>query len=421
MNCLSKYNYIKTLKDKRTLIWNTYTGSLFVLDKNEYEELLVFEGESFKRNFQYYFDGGIILDENNSGVQLEFIRKLRQKIYASQQEINFRILPTTGCNANCSYCYEKKIKTITMTDLDADAIIAFINETAKPYNKINIFWFGGEPLLYPDNISYITEKLIAENPQKELYFDMTTNGILFDESMIKIAANDWHISEVQISLDGTNENYNRIKNYKNINEPYQTIIKNISNLIANKINVVIRLNVDKENYLDLIKLVYQIYALFNNKIQVYAYPIFSTDFHKANVINDTELVNYMSEIYYALKQCGYIDRIITFKKPISCACSSILPNNFVIMPNGDLLKCSSEIGQDLVLGNVRTGIINKKRNGEWSTYKLDNKCEECCFLPICQGGCLAPKFCNTFTRRCCLEKYLLDGLIDKFYEQEIEY
>ena len=98
MYTLSKYNYIKTLVDKRTLIWNTYTGSLFILEKNEYEELKIFNGLTFRDNFQYYIDSGILVEDKNDNDQLTFIKNLRKNTFTEQKEISFRILPTTGCS-----------------------------------------------------------------------------------------------------------------------------------------------------------------------------------------------------------------------------------------------------------------------------------------------------------------------------------
>ncbi len=416
---LSNYNYIKKLPNEKILVWNTFTNTLLILENNEFNELLQFAGISFSHNFKLYLESGIIVKTTASKKQLEQIASQRKLAYTSKENINFRILPTTACNANCPYCYEKNIYPIHMTQLDEDNIVSFISNTAKPYKRINIFWFGGEPLLQPKTISRLTEKIISKNKEKEFYFDMTTNGILFDKNMAALASRNWHISEVQISLDGTKHIYEQTKHYNNINNAFQVIYQNISNLLNVGIHVVIRLNVSKDNVFDLISLIYDLHDNFHDKIDVYAYPLFATNFYSDLVVSKNNLATIMGDILSVLKKCGYVDSIINFKEPISCSCTSLFPNNFVILPNGGLMKCTSEIGQNILLGNVIEGVTDQQRNELWSKYTIDEECKKCCFLPICQGGCLASKICNSAIYKCCLEKYMLDGLIDRFYTEEL--
>lgn len=420
MYLLSNYNYIKKLSDKRTLIWNTYTGSLFVLDENEYYELINFSGDTFNKHLSIYLKSGVLLENKNRNCQIDFITSLRKKIYTEHDEINFRILPTSSCNARCPYCYEKNASSINMNDTIADNVVSFVTKRSKKFKHINIFWFGGEPLLRPNIITRITNKLLDSNSNKEFYFDMTTNGILFDKKMSTLAKNVWHISEVQISLDGTADLYRSTKNYIGIINPFNIILDNISNLIEVGIHVIIRLNVSKNNVTDLISLIHLLYKIFRNNIDVYAYPLFPTKFYNEQIINTIEMTAVMGDILSALKECGYISKVIEFKQPISCSCTSVLPNNFVILPNGNLVKCTSEMDSNYVLGNIIDGLINKERNNLWSSYEIDDLCKECCFLPICQGGCLAPKMCKSLSYRCCLEKYILNGLIDRFYFEEFD-
>ena len=90
------------------------------------------------------------------------------------------------------------------------------------------------------------------------------------------------------------------------------------------------------------------------------------------------------------------------------------------MPNGKLLKCQCEIGQEQYLGDVGRGMIDYERNLAFSRVELDNDCIKCCYLPICQGGCLASSKCISKIERCCLEKYYLHELLDEYFLKENE-
>lgn len=163
-----------------------------------------------------------------------------------------------------------------------------------------------------------------------------------------------------------------------------------------------------------------LYERFKNNIDVYPYPVFETFSRKDNLISNEEIFVYLGEIFNSLKLHGYRKKVCEFKEFIPWNCSSTLPNNFVIMPSGNLLKCQSEVGQGLYLGNVERGVCDISRNQDYSKAEIDLECIHCCYLPICQGGCLASKKCASKIERCCLEKYYLHDLIEKYYLDELE-
>ena len=43
----------------------------------------------------------------------------------------YTILPTTGCNARCVYCYEEGMKAVNMSDDTADRVVEFVLKTKR--------------------------------------------------------------------------------------------------------------------------------------------------------------------------------------------------------------------------------------------------------------------------------------------------
>ena len=207
-----------------------------------------------------------------------------------------------------------------------------------------------------------------------------------------------------------------------LNASFATMLININmaNMIMPFENVSVRLNVTKNNWEDMLSLLDQLFERFGNKIDVYPYPVFETSSNTDGVINKENISKYLGEIFEKLKQKGYREKICKFKDFISWHCTCTLPHNFVIMPSGKLLKCQSEVGQDLYLGDVFRGVMNKKRNDEYCQTELPEECIKCCYLPICQGGCLVSTKCASKIERCCLEKYYMHDLIEKYYLSELE-
>ena len=65
-----------------------------------------------------------------------------------------------------------------------------------------------------------------------------TNGYLFSDTLLEQAVVSWKLTKAQITLDGTESNYNTIKNYihPDVN-PFLTVLKNIGKLVDQIIKI----------------------------------------------------------------------------------------------------------------------------------------------------------------------------------------
>ncbi len=91
--------------------------------------------------------------------------------------MDYTISLTNKCNLRCSYCYERHLNTEygSVTASTMYKITDFINQR----NDAGIVYlFGGEPLLYKNEVRYFCENLKARQ------FVITTNGTLLDEEFI---------------------------------------------------------------------------------------------------------------------------------------------------------------------------------------------------------------------------------------------
>lgn len=92
--------------------------------------------------------------------------------------MDYTISLTNKCNLRCSYCYERHLNTEygSITPQTMHKITEFINERG---DAGTVYLFGGEPLLYKDEVMYFCEHLHAKK------FVITTNGTLLDEPFVK--------------------------------------------------------------------------------------------------------------------------------------------------------------------------------------------------------------------------------------------
>lgn len=98
--------------------------------------------------------------------------------------MKFTLCITQQCNLRCGYCYiEKQGKRMSISV--ADKIVDFIFSTAQYGDKINIGFFGGEPLLEFELLKQIT-LMIEAHPDFEperVELTVVTNGTIFSEEI----------------------------------------------------------------------------------------------------------------------------------------------------------------------------------------------------------------------------------------------
>ena len=419
MLSFSKYNYVLKLDDSNYIIFNTFTGSIILLDKSNYSKLL--NADSTSKYTNDFLKQGFLIEENLE--EKNIIDLDRIKSLCSSDVMTFRILTTTSCNARCFYCYEEGIKPCKMSFETAKNTCKFIIDKAKIAKKIIIQWFGGEPLMNQKIIDYITTVLInyCEKNNIDIKFTMVTNGYLFNKEIVKIAKDKWHIDKVQISLDGTKDQYFQRKRYCNNDyEAFDKVLNNIELLLKSKIKVSIRLNYDVNNYddvINLIKILRNRFSAYDN-FSCYPYPLFGTYCgHKHNTKNVSTPKMLMKIIKELIKNKIYNNEtLLNFLKVRHGQCFACNINSFVINSDGLLYKCTADMSKNV--GNVIKGVNLNKNFFQWCSTSINKKCKKCKFLPLCQGGCRAG-YLNKCPVTCFLQKNIIDDILKTYVESKI--
>lgn len=112
----------------------------------------------------------------------------------------------TGCNLSCTYCYKEDLaapadgKRLGF-ETAARGIDLLLREGAAR-EKLNVVFFGGEPLSNMKLIKAVTEyaEQRCAEAGKEVDFSLTTNATLFNESLVDYF--DEHRFGLSISMDG---------------------------------------------------------------------------------------------------------------------------------------------------------------------------------------------------------------------------
>ena len=380
-NVLSHYAVVVE-HDGKHILFHTISWSLWVLSKEEYEDVL--NNEEFKR-LKIVLDSSI--DEDNVAKEVYLQRSQYDKEFDYKVINTFVIMTTTACNARCSYCYEEGLKPFGMSKKTADNIVKFIKEKKNPNKEVMIRWFGGEPLLRTDIIDHITDGFIKEGV--EFRSDMVTNGYLLTDEVAE-KFDKWKVQKVQITIDGTNEVYKAVKNYIYDDEdPLETVIGNIKNL-AKKADteISIRVNISYDNIDNVPLLLEYLTKEFADYSSVSIYT--SIIYQIAN--DPCEIIPAWFEDRY-FKICedfpnvrGKYERSVVLKKDYLQNCGAEIGKCITIHPNGKFSPCEHWDDSDVV-GNVVSGVTNtdvceqwRRKDGKNIELCLNNRCP---LLPKC--------------------------------------
>ena len=140
--------------------------------------------------------------------------------------VRLKILTTYNCTLRCTYCFEHRQDI--GSDLTYDELVKGI-EKAKPYlyNKMQIMFFGGEPLMNFEMCQKSCD-ILGQNYRYFLY----TNGTFFNQKYIDFIKNN-HIRLI-VSFDGVGSG-NDLRKFPNGQSCDKIILKNIKKYIDNDI------------------------------------------------------------------------------------------------------------------------------------------------------------------------------------------
>lgn len=385
------------------LLLNTLTYELLFFNNDEIE---MFDNPDLKNaDVRHLIEGYFLVpkdfDDKKLASQVINTRLQIQNIYVPVPLRFFVILPTTGCNARCFYCFEQGAKVSNMTEQTAYDVADFIER--KGSKKIRILWFGGEPLCNMRAIDVISKDLKEKNI--DFSSKMVTNGYLLDEEAVKKAVELWNLDTLQITLDGTEEVYNKIKDYvyKDVSSPFIRVLNNIENALKAEIMVSIRLNMDEhnaDNLFELSKLLVEKFNKYNN-CHIYVVRLFEDTCSK---IKNREVKDRHKLIESSIRLQNFIDDNMpnieieklpkSIRTPNTCmACSD---SAVMIVPDGHLGKCEHFVDSNFY-GSIYSDEIDIAKIQKYKERRIvSEKCKDCELRSLC----IALKCCTGVPSHC---------------------
>lgn len=430
MAYFTKYVCFYKLSNENTLMLNTLTGAIDVVDN---ETFYLINKTIKSRKINKKFDDQTYIKLKNRGYifetkneELKIKNKLREISLSSNSKVlntKFVICPTMGCNLRCTYCFEgndmhKNFKL--MSEKQLNVIFNHIHQSIDKFkasdqskSKLNyptISLFGGEPLL---SCNYsIIEKIFRFSNELKIPVSIVTNGTTINEYFDLIEKFKDIISVIQITLDGNKAIHDIRRIYADGRGTFDKICNGIDKILKTGIKISLRINVDKEN-IDGIPELKNIFDKNNwskNPLFVpYASPVKCYKcIQDSNILKESEMLDiFIKNGWYGNEQSflktvlspvfGVVtnffetsnDKIKPWKQTY---CEATFGAQYCFSPDGTITTCLTCVGKPKYkIGTFDENSVNIDENKlkMWTQRDYFNmqKCKECKFLLFCAGGC----------------------------------
>lgn len=330
---------------------------------------------------------------------------MAEQYTVTSTKLSFTIAVTEKCNYMCRYCFENgKMSSREMSSETAGKVADYIErqiQEAAHLREIKITWFGGEPLLMMSAISIISEKIIKVCDENNIIFScaIITNGSLLSPPIIQKLLN-YRLSFVQVTLDGDED---ISCNYKQCSPNFfRSSIKGIL-LAAEHVRVNVRLNTDGKNIHSILNVVGRIRKLSEapQAKENIRYYLACIDSPGQNIMPEWFVETHKIFLDYLCKNGMKQDLILALPKARYTSCGAVTNSFNFIGVDGKIVKCEHYLGDaSKTVGSVEDGLYHNYEETRFRDSRMDNKCSDCAFFPICRQGCLEKRLDEGATVNC---------------------
>lgn len=299
--------------------------------------------------------------------------------------------------------------------------------TSRSYKKLQIFFYGGEPMLNMTQGLRILKTLdpwLKENKVTAGSL-VITNGTLLKKDIVSelLSYNVMY----QVTLDGPQAIHDKRRFYKNGQGTYEDIMKGLDTLKASKAPFQIRVNVDKENYKYMDGLLDELKSRFGLGLRIRFYlvlPCLSSCFTHNPSCLEGEDTHILPKLWNLAISKGFnllVKPIINYTN-----CGILTSHSYVVDPLGEVYRCWALFGPQHRLGTIDD---HGKMSIEYPYYELMSYdplemegCRDCKLLPSCGGSCPSMAFdqYGTYHKAYCPEdKYLIGERVKLELKQQV--
>ncbi len=343
--------------------------------------------------------------------------------------LSIKLVMNLDCNLNCRYCFEGNRKgKFYMKQETVDDFAEFVKaRLGGEIEELFITFYGGEPLLSKQLITYVAKKLKTMTKRRgvSFRFALQTNGTLLTRDIVK-ELKPFGLAEAYVTVDGPRENHDAFRPYKSGRGSFDVIMKNMQE-VCGLTDLQPGGNFTKDNYRQFPKLLDYFIKCGLTPERLSSVRFYTVVSESSDVLPDFNdgclSVNepWLAKAGIMLRE-EILKRGYRMGRLLPLVCMMEHQKNIVVNYNGDIYKCPNLIGRkEFCVGNIKTGISDYR-----SSHHLDNwkneECLNCTYLPLCFGGCRAMKLVRDGNMEGvdCKKPYL-DATLEAIVKQDIRY
>jgi uncharacterized protein len=289
-----------------------------------------------------------------------------------------------------------------MSDATLKATIAFILKERDPDRKLSIVFMGGEPTAaYPliKEVVHSIEAAIPRDPEK-LRFDITTNGTLLTDEMMRFFAR--HNVKVLISLDGDRASHDLKRRTVDGEGTFDEIVKRLAIVRRYQPYLGTKMTPTAETVHNLLHDVQTLVGLGFRRLLIG--PASGVEWPEAQlavlavqiraVLDWRDTHPDRDQINLSFDEVGKQTSLCGQENRWGCRAGR---TGIAIDVDGSLSPCSKIIGTDkprgsqLRMGDVHNGIVEEETHLRLNGYIPNTRttCWSCGLRGACMGGCYA--------------------------------
>lgn len=393
--------------------WNAISGRHYLFESTEDRIIylknkhITLHGSSelLPHLFDSNYEDGISLEltsyllNNKCNSSIDKAKKL------DYHPIDAIILPTSGCNLGCRYCYsEASPQKKSYLDFNKGKIgIDFIFENAKHRNEKKVFFSflgGGEPLVAVD-LDYALVEYIREREKTDgikANISICTNGTIYNEKVCNLLRLS---NQIQFSFDGTSKVQNRHRPFANGESTFQIVSTNIRRIKKDfpHLSISVRTTVSDYSVDEMPRFVEYLSEIGVKHVAFE--PLIVTGRAVSNTSLSMPDLTLFAKSFIEAQKVG-IDKNVD----VSCSASAVYRkssfcgatyNNFVITPDGLISTCvevsslDDPLADKYIIGNIENDNVNINNDILQRIRDFDEidrvECQNCIAEKSCRGNC----------------------------------
>jgi uncharacterized protein len=358
----------------------------------------------------------------------EEMRRYIDDMNRVRRSASLTVVLNLSCNLDCVYCFEGGMKGARfMAPETAERVIGLVEDDYLGRGKdVKLAFYGGEPLLSPDLIRSISQRLRDGAEQRGLSYSfmLVTNGTLLTPAIVDELI-PLGLTGAKVTLDGPRENHDRFRPLVGGGGSFDLIVDNIRG-VCDRIKVQLGGNYSRDNYHLFPQLLDELLGqgVTPDRLALVKFDPIARTAGEFVPPEFTEGCCSTSEPWLAEAAVFLREEILrrgfATPKTLPGFCTVELDGDLTITWDGRLYKCPAFMGfPELAVGTLETG-RSDGRESHALGYWQNDRCLGCAYLPLCFGGCRLLRLVERgkIDGVDCISEYL-DATLESFVRQDL--